>query len=60
MLAMHQRQFSNVNQVQNMMNKNMTAGASLNLNKKVKRIVKVQPNNNHSLGSSNLLSAHLI
>lgn len=41
MLAMHQRQFSNVNQVQNMMIKNMTAGASLNLNKKVKRIVKV-------------------
>ena len=44
-----------------MMVKNLTApqGNSLNQAKKVKRVIKVAQNNN-SLGSSNLLSAHLI
>jgi hypothetical protein len=44
-----------------MMIKNLTApqGNSFNQAKKVKRVIKVAQNNN-SLGSSNLLSAHLI
>ncbi len=63
MIAMHQRQFSNVGGGVGgqMMIKNLTApqGSSLNQAKKVKRVIKVAQNNN-SLGSSNLLSAHLI